>query len=140
VEDFKAFLARIDGLELVLGNTGSVEDCAFTQVVLRIDEARLGCNKTTFKDGLYARGVPVWHANFEPINSLSLFRTSAWEDWLPRADLARTRVNYAAAYPAAQHAMASSGLGLGKMNFLSRQNLQHAMRQIESLARSPRTK
>jgi dTDP-4-amino-4,6-dideoxygalactose transaminase len=140
VADFQAFVSRIDGIELVIGNASSIEDCAFTQVVLRIDEHTLGRSKVSFKDALYARGVPVWHANFELINSLTLFQDGAWEDWLPRADLERTRANYRASYPVAQKVMQSTGLGLGKMNFLSRQNLQHLMKQIEALCRRPQVK
>ncbi len=133
VAEFQAFLTRFDGIELVLGSADSAEQCAFTQVVLRIDERKLRWSKTAFKDALYARGVPVWHANFEPINSLSLFRQRTWEDWLPLCDLPRTRANYNELYPVAQQLMASGGLGLGKMNFLSKQNLRHLMTQIEAL-------
>jgi dTDP-4-amino-4,6-dideoxygalactose transaminase len=133
VAEFAAFLAKFDGIELVLGHANSVEDCAFTQVVLRIDEKILGFNKSYLKDALYARGVPVWHANFELINSLTLFKGRRWEDWLPRADFASTYANYQASFPVAQKVMQSSGLGLGKMNFLSKQNLKHLMQQIEAL-------
>ena len=133
VAEFKGFVDRVDGLGLVLGNTTSPADCAFTQVVLRIDEAVLGWTKPAFKEALAARGVPVWHANFEPINSLTLFRGTAWEEWLPKADLARTRANYQGAFPQARRLFDSTGLGLGKMNFLSRQNLRHLIAQIEAL-------
>jgi dTDP-4-amino-4,6-dideoxygalactose transaminase len=137
VATFQGFVARIDGLDLVLGNAGNTGECAFTQVVLRIDQKQLGCTKLAYKDALYARGVPVWHANFEPINSLTLFRGSEWEQWLQRADLERTRANYASTFSVAEELMHSRGLGLGKMNFLSKQNLQHLMKQIEALARRP---
>jgi dTDP-4-amino-4,6-dideoxygalactose transaminase len=133
VTEFQAFLTRVDGLSLVFGNATTPAECAFTQVVLRIDESALGWSKPAFKDALAARGVPVWHANFEPINSLTLFRESAWEDWLPKADPVRTRANYHAAYPTAQRLFDSGGLGIGKMNFLSRQNLRYLMAQIEAL-------
>ena len=135
VAEFRACIDGIEGVELVLGNANSTDACAFTQVVLRIDEAKLGRSKTEFKDALYARGVPVWHANFELINSLSLFSGSAWEEWLPRAEFERTRANYAAAFPVATKMMQSAGLGLGKMNFLSGPNLKHLKKQIETLAR-----
>lgn len=135
VAEFRTCIDGIEGVELVLGNANSTDACAFTQVVLRIDEAKLGRSKTEFKDALYARGVPVWHANFELINSLSLFSGSAWEEWLPRAEFERTRANYAAAFPVATKMMQSAGLGLGKMNFLSGPNLKHLKKQIETLAR-----
>jgi dTDP-4-amino-4,6-dideoxygalactose transaminase len=133
VSEFQRFIGRIDGLELILGNARTPADCAFTQVVLRIDEAALGRTKGALNDELYASGVPVWHANFEPIPSLSLFRGSAWEEWLPRADIARTRANYQDKFPIAERLVNSAGIGLSKMNFLSRPNLRYLMKQIERL-------
>jgi dTDP-4-amino-4,6-dideoxygalactose transaminase len=129
--DLQTFLTRIDGLELVLGHSASAGDCAFTQAVLRVDERALGMSKAAFKDALYARGVPVWHANFELIPSLTLFRDAGWERWLPCADLERTRANYSSKFEGARRAFEATGLGLGKMNLLSRANLKHLIKQIE---------
>jgi hypothetical protein len=126
-------IERINGIDLVLGTATSPSECGFTQVVLRIDEARLGMTKAAFKDALIERGVPVWHANFELINSLSLFRGEAWEPWQVAADLARLRANYRGNYPVAERVCAEGGLGLGKMNFLSPSNLRHLVKQIERL-------
>ncbi|MEO6898231.1 MAG: DegT/DnrJ/EryC1/StrS family aminotransferase, partial [Caldimonas sp.] len=136
VAELQSAIAGFDGIELVLGASRDVADCAFTQVVLRIDEQRLGCTKTEFKDAVYARGVPVWHANFELIPSLSVFRGDAWERWLPRADVERTRANYHAPFPVATRTFGSTGLSLAKMNFLSRQNLRHLIAQLGELCRA----
>jgi hypothetical protein len=95
---------------------------------------KLGWRKVEFKDALYACGIPVWHANFELINSLSLFAGDAWRDWLPNADHVRLKENYGATFPEAARIHRSSGLGLAKMNFLSRQNLRYLMKQIDKLA------
>lgn len=137
VAEFERAISGIDGLELALGAAGDPSTCAFTQVTLRLDETRLGRSKAAFKDGLYARGIPVWHANFEPINSLSLFSTEGWKTWLPAADLERTSANYKTIFPNAQRLYDHDGLGLGKMNFLSKQNLQHLVAQIEALCLKP---
>lgn len=136
VAEFQTALARFDGIDLVLGAGTDVADCAFTQVVLRLDEKKLGRTKTEFKDALYARGVPVWHANFELISSLSLFSGHAWERWLPRADVERTSANYRGQFPVATRTFESTGLGLAKMNFLSRQNLRHLIAQLDALCRT----
>ena len=133
VAEFQAAIARFDGIELVLGAGADVADCAFTQVVVRLDETKLGRTKTEFKDALYARGVPVWHANFELTPSLSVFSGAAWERWLPGADAARTRANYHRPFPVAQHTFDATGLSLAKMNFLSRQNLRHLIAQFDAL-------
>jgi perosamine synthetase len=133
VAEFEAFLSKIEGLDLVLGTSQKVEDCAFTQVVVRLHRSALPCSKNALKDGLYAAGVSVWHANFEPISSLSLFRGSEWENWLPKADLTRTRSNYASTFSVAERVYDHLGLGLAKMNFLSQENLRYLMKQIDSL-------
>jgi len=138
VQDFRAYLEGIDGLELVLGDSSIISDCTFTQVVLRVDENAFGSTKAAFKDALSERGIPVWHANFEPINSLSLFRDSGWQLYLPCADVQRIRDNYGAEYPNARRTMEHSGLGLGKMNFLSKPNLRYLKKQISALAHRAR--
>jgi dTDP-4-amino-4,6-dideoxygalactose transaminase len=138
VAELQSFLARHDGIEVVLGTAASPADCAFTQVVLRLDEAKTGWRKSVLKDALYERGVPVWHANFEPITSLSLFKGDAWRRWLPLADAERTAANYSGPHRTAERVYAETGLGLGKMNFLSAQNLKHLMKQFDALlARQP---
>lgn len=134
VAEFASFIERIDGLDLVYGSGTSPADCAFTQVVLRLDEAALGWRKHEFKDRLRDRGIPVWHANFELITSLSLFSEPAWHEWLPLANKNRLAANYSGRFPAASRVYATSGLGLGKMNFLSRPNLRYLMKHIDSLA------
>ena len=133
VSSFIDFTSRIDGIDVALGHATTANECSFTQVTLKLDEAFLGSSKNEFKDALYARGIPVWHANFELINSLTLFRDDNWRPWLPAADVARTRANYHAQFPVAQQLYDHGGLGLGKMNFLSTQNLKHLQAQIEQL-------
>jgi dTDP-4-amino-4,6-dideoxygalactose transaminase len=138
VHEFRSAISDIDGLEVVLGAAASPAQCTFTQVVLRLDEARLRWSKPAFKEALYARGVPVWHANFETINSLTLFRGAEWETWQPAADIERIRTNYRSPFPRARHLLEHGGLGLGKMNFLSRPNLRHLVKQIRQLcAKAP---
>jgi hypothetical protein len=99
VAEFECAIRRIEGLKPVDGTAESLEDCAFTRVVLTIDEVRIGWSKVAFKDAPVARGIPAVHANFELINSLSLFRDAAWHEWLLRADLQRTAANFRGDYP-----------------------------------------
>ena len=136
VAEFQAAIARFEGIELVFGAGTGPQDCAFNQVVIRLDVGALKRSKAEFKDELYRRGVPVWHANFELIPSLTLFAGDAWQRWLPCADGERTGANYHAAFPVARQAFDATGLGLGKMNFLSPQNLHHLIGQLDALCRS----
>jgi perosamine synthetase len=131
-------ISGIDGLQLVLGHGGRIEDCSFTQVVLKIDPARFGLDKQAAMEDLRSSGVPTWHANFEPISTLSLFKGDAWKDWLPRADMRRVGDNYTRAYPAATRIYQAGGFGLGKMNFLSRSNARYLVKQLDRLSKRSR--
>ena len=60
------------------------------------------------------------------------FCEAARREWLPDAEL--IAANYGAAFPAAERLYQATGLGLGKMNFLSRDNLRYLMKQFEAVA------
>lgn len=117
--DFQLFLDSIDGMDLVLGCSSSVEDCAFTQVVVRLDERKLKRNKRQLREALAAQGIGTWHANFEAITSMTFFRDGAWRDWILAGDIARAAANYSAAFPIHQQVYDHSGLGIAKMHFAS---------------------
>lgn len=122
LDGFRAFLGGRPGLELVTGTATSVQDCVFTQAVLRLDESRAGIDKATLQARLTANGVQNWHANFELITSLSLFREGAWRRFLVKGDLERLARNYAEPFPVAAAVHARGGIGLLKNNFLSKDN------------------
>ena len=130
VSEFVRFISEIDGLELVLGESTSIIDCAFTQVVLRIDEEKFGCSKKVLRDALLCRGVVTWHANFELINSLSFFREDSWVDWVIKGDIERARNNYHSDFFVAQKTYESGGLGLPKTYFLSKAQLHNLKKKI----------
>jgi len=133
VAQFTRFIEGIDGLELVYGTAEGPQQASFTQVVVRLDERRFGWNKSQLLAELLRRGVQARHANFEPINSLSLFKGDGWRPWI-RTDHERVARNFGRAYPAAGHAYESGALGLGNMNFLSSGNLASLKRHIAQIA------
>lgn len=133
VADFQNALAELPGLSLVLGHAKTLSDCAFTQVVLRLDEQRAGIGKDALMAELTKNGVTNFHANFELINSLSLFRSGTWRDWILRGDIERVARNNDGPFPAAERLFARDGFGLGKTNFLSAGNLSHLKSVLRSL-------
>lgn len=133
VMEFERFLQKFDGLDLVLGDTENSRNCAFTQVVLRLDKSKFGHDKAWLKDGLASRGVATWHANFELINSLSFFREHHWKDWITKGDIGRVSRNFGGDFPVASRVVDSDGVGLPKINFLSGARLKQLMRQIDAL-------
>jgi dTDP-4-amino-4,6-dideoxygalactose transaminase len=134
VSEFEVALRAIPGLSIVKGATEMQSSSAFTQVVLRIDEALLGRSKEALMTGLTANGIPNWHANFELINSLSFFRTGGWRDWILRGDLDRVARNNEGRFPVAEQVFAQDGIGLNKTNFLSPGNQRHLESVLRKLA------
>lgn len=133
VLELQHYIEKIDGLDLVMGATDQPQDCAFTQVVLRLDEARFGHDKSWFSEELSNRGVATWHANFELINAMSFFRNDHWRDWLLKGDIDRVAKNFHGDFPVAQRVFCSTGIGLPKTHFLSRARLRHLIKQIDTL-------
>jgi dTDP-4-amino-4,6-dideoxygalactose transaminase len=136
VAEFAARLAPIEGLELVLG-TADLASASFGQVVLRIDEKRLGRTKAALMTELRNRGVHAWHASFEPIAGLTFFRGDAWRRWLPRADLPRVGQNFHRPFPQARLVYESTGLGLSQMNFATSAAALHTLQQLRDVAAHP---
>lgn len=133
VGEFQDIFEGIPGLSLMLGTAESVSCCAFTQVVLRVDEALLGLGKTELMAELTKSGIPNWHANFELINGLSFFRCGGWRDWILRGDIDRVGKNNDGTFPVAERIFADGGMGLGKTNFLSAGNRKHLQSVLRSL-------
>jgi dTDP-4-amino-4,6-dideoxygalactose transaminase len=125
VGEFQNLLEGFPGLSLVLGTAKTVSSCAFTQVVLRVNETLLGLGKTELMTDLTKNGIANWHANFELINRLSFFGSGGWRDWILRGDIDRVGKNNSGPFPVAERVFAHDGLGLGKTNFLSAGNRKH---------------
>jgi perosamine synthetase len=135
VADFERFLRDIDGLQLMLGHATAIADCAFTQVVVRIDESKLGCSKQAFRDRLAAHGVATWHANFEPIPSLSFFKNGTWRNWIIAGDIDRAAANYHGDFPVCSAVYDSIGLGFSKAHFQAPWRLRQLKAKIADCLR-----
>lgn len=121
---FSKLIKDISGVEIVTNN-GPRCASAYSQIVLRIDETKIHINKKTLMEKLYAQGINVWHANFEPINSLSFFKNNEWKKWILKGDIEKADYNYNRMFINSNKVYASSGFGLGKMNFMSIDNVTY---------------
>jgi len=135
IGEFQTILVDHPGLSLVLGAAETISSCAFTQVVLRLDEAVLGLGKAELMTELTRNGIANWHANFELINSLSFFRSGGWRDWILRGDIDRVGKNNDGPFPVAERVFLHSGVSLGKTNFLSAGNRKHLRSVLRSLTK-----
>jgi hypothetical protein len=68
-------------MEINLGNSTSLSEPSFSQVVLKLNgfsEKR----KAGLLQHLADRKITAFHANFEPISTLSLFKSGNWTKWM----------------------------------------------------------
>jgi len=136
VAEFQEFLSTIDGIDLQLGTARSIDECAFTQVVARIDPDRIGMPSKELRSRLDKRGIATWLPNFEPIPSLSFFAKGHWKDWILRGRLDAVEANYYARFEDAETVAGRIGVGFPKQHFTSRARLRHLIEALqETLAR-----
>ena len=123
VANFAKFLTNVPEISIVTG-MGTIQDSVYSQVVLKINPTAQISKQKLF-DSLKEMGIPVWHANFELITQLSFFKQGSWEQWILVGDIDNIKKNYSADFPNAKIIYEALGIGLGKMNFLSKGNLSY---------------
>lgn len=121
-----------DGISIVLPG-GDIHSSAFTQVVIKMDAAKIGVKKSVFMNMLREKGIVVWHANFELLNSVSFFNSNMWRDWIVKGDVQRISENYADDYPVARCVYERTGLGFFRENFLSLKKTNLMISKIEEV-------
>jgi perosamine synthetase len=130
VTKFRHYLKNIDGMKLHLPSRPEAT-AAYTQVVVKLNEGRLGLSKKDLMKALQEQGVEVWHANFEPINSLSFFKNAYWKDWIIKGDVRKIEQNYTHDFVASEEVYRTLGLGFSKKNFLSQNALKCLIEKLE---------
>jgi len=123
-------LNSIDGIDIAVAPSAQRKP-AYTQVVVKLDSKRLGVSKTDLMKRLTAAAIGVWHANFEPINTLSFFKQGKWQDWVLRGDVRRVERNYNHKFVNSEEVYESLGMGFAKENFLSRDRVRLLIKELE---------
>jgi len=124
-------LAGIDGIEVIMPRSANVKP-AYSQLTVKLNTKIMGVSKTELMERLRARGIGVWHANFEPINSLTFFRDGHWRDWVLRGDLDRVEENYKHKFATSNHVYEDIGLGFTKNNFLSKARTNLLIKELKN--------
>jgi dTDP-4-amino-4,6-dideoxygalactose transaminase len=137
VGEFQKFLSSIDGVDLHLGMARSIDECAFTQVVVRTDPDRIGMPSKELRTRLDERGIATWLPNFEPIPSLSFFAKDHWKDWILKGRLDAAEANYHAGFVNAETVANMIGLGFPKQHFTSKARLRHLVGALEEILVGP---
>jgi dTDP-4-amino-4,6-dideoxygalactose transaminase len=127
---FVDHLNRINGIDLAVSPTARSQP-AYSQVVVKLDEAALGMSKTELMKRLKEKGIGCWHANFEPINKLAFFREGSWRDWILRGDVCRVERNYNQTFVNSEEVYQNLGMGFARDNFLSRDRVKFLIKQLD---------
>ena len=136
VSEFQKFLGTVDGMQINFGAATSLQDCSFTQVVVRIDPSRLGMTARDLRGKLDINGIVNWYANFEKIPSLSFFAKDTWKDWVLRGRIDAIRSNYHARFVEAERVATDAGIGFPKQHFTSKARLRYLIERLKvSLSR-----
>jgi len=133
VSQFNNYISKYEGIELVLGSSNSIADCAFAQIVLRMDRKY---NVLDLRNKFSDLGISTWHANFELINTLSFYKNKTYKKWIYSNDFDRIDQNYVRDYPVAQSVFANYGIGIPKRYFLSTLKLRYLMHQFDKVMRT----
>ena len=123
-------LDHIDGMDLAVPQTENARP-TYHQVVVKLDPTRLGVCKRDLMSKLSEKGVGVWHANFEPINTLGFFRSGSWKDWILKGDMERVERNYNHRFVGSEDVYATVGLGFSRSNFLSADSVKFLIRELD---------
>lgn len=129
VNMFSQYLNRRQGVQVQRSGTAQ----AFTQVVLKMEESICGFSKMDAMVHLSEAGIGVWHANFEPINSLEFFSSNEWKTWAQKGDLDFLSSNYNRIYSNSLEVFMKRGFGINRVHFLDKRGTQQVIKECDKL-------
>ncbi len=126
---FSTFIDKINGLKIIHKKNES----AYSQIVLQIDNAVFPISKNELMAELKKNNISVWHANFEPVNSLSFFSNTEWKNWILKGDYGFIQSNYNNEFVNANKIFKDTGIGINKIYFLSKRSTKEIIKKIEKV-------
>ncbi len=120
-------------MEINLGNSTSLSEPSFSQVVLKLNgfsEKR----KAGLLQHLADRKITAFHANFEPISTLSLFKSGNWTKWMNKPQWSTKMEMEESQYPNSFEIFHQKGIGLSRTNFQSKYTTKRLISALESFA------
>jgi perosamine synthetase len=128
VSNFRSQITKISDISIVPSLNDS--ELAFTQLSLRITkDSRFTKNQLIRQ--LKEHGIPCFHANFEPLTELSLFKSGEWLKWIKDGEKRTNPVN--SDFPGAYEVFNTTGIGLLRSNFSSTHNYNKLLRAIKEI-------
>jgi dTDP-4-amino-4,6-dideoxygalactose transaminase len=131
VSKFRDLVRDVPDFKIV--PTLNQEELAYTQVALKLTPVSRYSKQDIFKLTSESN-IPVFHANFEPITELSLFRSGDWLEWTKHNNYKKKLT--ANDFPGAYGVYQKFGIGLTRTNFESDRNFKFLCKFINTYFKS----
>lgn len=131
VSKFRDLVRDVPDFKIV--PTLNQEDLAYTQVALKLTSLSRYTKQEIFKLTSESK-IPVFHANFEPITELSLFRSGDWLNWIKNKHYEKNPTS--SDFPGAYEVYQKFGIGLTRTNFESDRNFKLLCKFINNYFKS----
>jgi dTDP-4-amino-4,6-dideoxygalactose transaminase len=118
-------------IELNFGNSLKLSDSSFTQAVLTLKNSSPK-KKSDLMSHLNILGITAFHANFEPIPTLSLFKSQNWTKWVNGKNLGSNLEIDKNEFHNAFDIFSYRGIGIARKNFQSKFMLKRLIKGIQS--------
>jgi dTDP-4-amino-4,6-dideoxygalactose transaminase len=120
-------------MEINLGNSTSLSDPSFSQVVLKLNGFSEK-SKVGLLQHLADCKITAFHANFEPISTLSLFKSGDWTKWMNNPQWSTKMEMQESQYPNSFEIFRQKGIGLSRTNFQSKYTTRRLISALESFS------
>jgi dTDP-4-amino-4,6-dideoxygalactose transaminase len=131
---FDKFLkTNTPNMEINFGNSTSLSDPSFSQVVLKLKGFSQE-SKVALLEHLADQKITAFHANFEPISTLSLFKSGNWTKWMDNPQWSTKIEMEESQYPNSFEIFRQKGIGLSRTNFQSKYTTKRLISALESFA------
>ena len=116
-----------------IGHESIIENNTFSQVRILIRNPKI--KKNILRENLNSIGIPNFHANFQPLTNLSLFKNKPLRSNLPREINSIIDLNQSEEYIIAQRVYNDIGIGLFRFNFESNIRANGLAKNIKKILR-----
>ena len=116
---------------LNFGNAKFLDECSFTQATLTLNLTSQD-EKSRLLTHLAENGISAFQANFEPIPTLSVFKTREWEKWINAPKWDPISELHKSNFPEAFEIFSSKGIGISRSNFQSKYRVNKLISAFES--------
>lgn len=128
----ESFLERVKYIDLISFADMSIYNTkpSYAQVVLRLD-AKI--DKLIFMSKLNEENISIFHANFEPIPTISFFKNATWKLWSDALDVEWVAANYQDEFINSKLVFESFGIGLFPINFLTKKSVNSTINSLTKI-------